>query len=99
MLFIDKDVRSSEVSLNSSSLGEFEYVCCKLHLTESNSIGILCIYRPPNISSTGDSAVLNLITEFLNLNIPYKVLVGDFNMSFVNWKNFSGPQKYLSFLD
>ena len=66
MLYLHKEIESSEIALHSPSI-EFEYVCCKLHLTNSKFFGILCLYRPPNISSTGDLALTNLITEFLDL--------------------------------
>ena len=98
ILYLHKEIESSEIALHSSSI-EFEYVCCKLHLTNSKFFGILCLYRPPNISSTGDLALTNLITEFLDLKLSYNVIFGDFNMPSINWKTFSGPARYLPFLN
>ena len=99
MLYIDKQVRSSQISLKSCSSGDFEFLCCKLHPTNSKFVGIMCVYRPPNISYTGDMFLINVINEFLDLNIPYNVVIGDFNMPLANWMNFTGPQKITPFLN
>ena len=77
MLYIDKQVRLSQISLKSYSFGNFEFLCCKLHLINSKFVGIMCIYRLSYISYTGDLFFINVINKFLDLNIPYNIIIGD----------------------
>lgn len=74
------------------------YLCIRIPLQHDSNIGFLCIYRPPNISITGDLHVIHLIEEFLSLKYQYNVIIGDFNMPAVNWHTLTGPAKFESFL-
>ena len=97
MIYTHASVNSSEVFFD--SYAEFEFLCCKMLSDNGYYVGLLCVYRPPNITSTGDINLVNLIEAFLKLNYRYNIIIGDFNMPFVDWKCFSAPPKYLPFLD
>ena len=62
IVFIHESVTSSEVEFTLSN--EFEFVCVKLRVSDKNFVGFLCIYRPPNISNTGDLNLTKLIDKF-----------------------------------
>ena len=97
MIYVHDDVCSSEVLFN--SYVEFEYLCCKFLAADGHQVGFLCIYRPPNITSTGDMNLIKLIETFLNQNFRYHIITGDFNMPSVDWKSFSSPSKFSPFID
>lgn len=97
MLYVQEGVGFSEISLNRFS--DFEYVCCTLNLANDRQLGVLCIYRPPNITDVGDSNLIKVLEAFLNHKFHLNIIVGDFNMPQVDWKKFSGPSKYTSFID
>lgn len=62
-------------------------VACQLSFGSTNNVGILCIYRPPNSLPEDNSTMLTLITNFLNLNLPINIIVGDFNFPEIDWLN------------
>ena len=57
------------------------------------------MYRPVNISNTGDTNLVEMIETFLNMGYPYNIIIGDFNMPYVKWKIFTDPYKNSEFLD
>ena len=97
MIFILNSVLSSEVSLLRSH--EFESICIKVKLKRGTYLGLLCVYRPPNITSTGDLLLIKLFESFININCNKNVIIGDFNMPSINWNTLSAPPKYDPFLD
>ena len=54
-------------------------VACELSFDGGCNLGILCIYRPPDSSADDNLLMMNAIIEFLNRNIDFNVIVGDFN--------------------
>ena len=86
MIFIEREIKSSQISLGSYS--KFEFVACKLFTTTNDSIGILCICRPPNISDAGDLHLVEVVNNFMSLNFTYNIILGDLNMPSVDWKHF-----------
>ena len=97
MIYVNETVGSSQIHF--SSHVEFEFISCKLHLSNSNFAGVICIYRPPNITDTGDVNLINVIDTFLSFNYAYNIIIGDFNMPSIDWKTFSAPHRYMTFLN
>ena len=89
IIHINETVGSSQIHFCSYS--DFEFLSFKLHLYNGKFAGVLCIYRPPNITDTGDVNLINLIETFLCLNYHYNIIIGDFNMPSIDWKSFSAP--------
>ena len=96
MIYVDHTISASQISFGSFS--NFEFVSCKLQLTKSEFLGILCIYRPPNITDTGDLDLINVVDKFMMLNFSYNIILGDFNMPTVDWKLFKAPTKFMPFV-
>ena len=96
MIYVDHTISISQISFGSHS--DFEFVCCKLHLTKNDFVGIMCIYRPPNITDTGDLDLINVVDKFMMLNFSYNLIIGDFNMPTVDWKLFNAPTKFMPFV-
>lgn len=96
MLYVDYTISISQISFGSSHA--FEFVVCKLQLTKNDFLGILCIYRPPNITDTGDLELINVLDKFMKLNFSYNIIMGDFNMPAVNCKRFKAPTKLIPFV-
>ena len=96
MIYVDQTISHSQISLCSHP--ELEFVCCKLQLSNNELIGILCIYRPPNITDTGDLNLINIVDNFMKLKFTYNVILGDFNMPSVDWKTLNGPIKFMPFV-
>ena len=97
MAYVTEDIDSSQISLNFCN--EFEQLSFTLKCGNDTCLAFLCLYRPPNITSTGDLQLVELIEAFLKNNYHYNVIVGDFNMPSVDWKLFTGSQKYSCFLN
>ena len=96
MIYIDDEIVAEQISFGSYS--GFEFVCCKLILTVNVFLGILCIYRPPNITSSGDLELNAVIDKFMALSLPYNIILGDFNMPNANFKSFTAPTKLMPFV-
>ena len=96
MVYIIETVGSSRML--SDSFCELDFITCKLHLSNNKYLGILCVYRPPNITDAGDMLIVDLMDKFLSLNLFYNVIVGDFNMPSVEWKKLSAPTKFMPFI-
>ena len=92
MLFINDTIASSEVSCD--HFDDFESLCIKISLSNDMSVGFLCVYRPPNISTDGDLHLVTLIDHFMELRHTYSIIVGDFNMPSINWKTLIAPSKF-----
>ena len=71
----------------------FEFMC--VHLDTSNTnIRLLCFYIPPD-SSKCHLTIINIckiISFFLTTTTPF-IILGDFNLPKINWKNFSSEGK------
>ena len=96
MIYVKVTIVSSEVFITHSN--GFESLCVNFSLTNGMKVGFLCVYRPPNISTTGDSQLISLLEKFLDCKFKHSIIVGDFNMSSVDWKTLSAPVKYSPFL-
>ena len=96
IIFIRDTITSSELSF--SRYDEFEALCIKIPLKNGLCAGVLCVYRPPNITAAGDLRISNLIEKFMQLDYTYNVIVGDFNMPEINWKSLSATHKYSPFV-
>ena len=97
MIYMKQDFISSQISLGSYS--DFEFVACKLNVTKKDTIGILCIYRPPNITDTGDLDLVELMNNFLEQNFNFNIIIGDLNMPSVDWKLMKAPSKFQCFME
>jgi hypothetical protein len=96
MMYIKDTIASSQIHF--THCPEFDFLACKVYLSNGNCVGLLCIYRPPSITDTGDLNIINLIDNFLSLNFSYNIISGDFNMPTIDWKFLSAPPKYTAFL-
>ena len=96
MVYIKETICSSQLRFNSFT--EFESVMCKINLSTGDFVGLLCIYRPPNITDIGDFNLVNLIERFMGLNFSCNLITGDFNMPMIDWNSFSAPPRYNAFL-
>ena len=97
MIYIDASITASQISLGYFS--DFEFVCCKLHLAKNEILGIVCVYRPPNITDTGDFNLISIINKFMALNFSYNIILGDFNMPNVDFKYLKAPIKLMPFIE
>lgn len=97
MLYIHESVSFSEASFG--SFFDFEYLSCTINLPNDKRLGLLCVYRPPNISDDGDNKLIQVLETFLKQKYYFNVIIGDFNMPQIDWKNFSGPTKNASFIN
>lgn len=92
-------VNISRISLGSGSSPDFEFACCKLQLATNAFLGILCIYRPPNITNSGDLELISVVEEFLTLKLSYNVILGDFNMPNADFNSLRAPTKLMPFIN
>ena len=99
MIYTESGVTTSRISLESSSSPDFEFACCKLQLSTNVFLGILCIYRPPNITNSGDLELLRVIDDFMALNLSYNIILGDFNMPNADFKSLRAPAKLMPFVE
>ena len=96
MIYAHSTVTSSVVSL--ANFESFECSCLKIPLRNGMHFGLLCVYRPPSITSIGDSQLINVIETFLSFRYDLNVIIGDFNMPSINWNTLSAPPKCSPFL-
>ena len=91
MILVKDELTSSTLDLGSSNQipsivsHTCDAVACRIAVGKDQSIGVLCIYRPPSCSQEGNSNMMQLISEFINYKFKYNVIVGDFNFPEINW--------------
>ena len=61
-------------------------------------MGVLCMYRPPSLSSTEDAPLYDKIANFLNCRFDFNIILGDFNYPDIKWPVSSGSQQSNTFL-
>ncbi|MEL7309092.1 MAG: endonuclease/exonuclease/phosphatase family protein, partial [Pseudomonadota bacterium] len=84
LLLVRDDIPSRPVLLSNQDL-KIDAVACQISLIDKSTLGCLCVYRPPNSDKDDDCKMLSVITDFLNLEFDYNLILGDFNFPDINW--------------
>ncbi len=88
IIFVLKEVFSFPVNVADSDLhsSRVNATACQIALQDSNNtVGLLCIYRPPDSTNDDNQVMLNMMTSFLSNNFDYNIILGDFNYPDINW--------------
>ena len=87
------------------SCGDFEILTFEFYITDNNLIRFTCVYLPPD-SARNDETVSKLIDVLHKLLSKYDIyIVGDFNLSKINWIDSrsssmnKSSHKFMSFLN
>ena len=103
MILVSDNFSSCKVDLTinnaTGTANCFDAVCCKLRVDNIADLGVLCIYRPPNSSPDDNKCLLNIISEFLQLNFKYNIIIGDFNFPDIRWPDHANTTQALTFLN
>ena len=99
-MLIRKEIQCNAIQLPSYDSAKVDAVACQIPLHNDLSMGLLCIYRPPNIQISENEVLCNLIHAFLDKNFHYNIIVGDFNFPEIEWPSFASSSQgevFLSF--
>ena len=93
------DLISEVIDVKSSSCVHIDAIGCKILVNQSDSLGVLCIYRPPNTSSDDNRSIFDVISNLLSFNFKYNIIFGDFNYPDIQWPLTAGSYQGQLFLD
>ena len=69
---------------------KFEESCwCSINLENNQSLLIGAIHRSPSSTEANSKQLINLMNKAINCGKNYTVILGDFNLTPVNWNNWS----------
>ena len=67
------------------SLHRIDAVACQLCFGRGHDLGVLCLYRPPDCSSSDILLLFDIIDNFLKHELKYFLILGDFNFPDIVW--------------
>ena len=85
LLLVSKEIVSHSVSIPVSESCKIDAVACCVTLQEGKNVGILCVYRPPNLSDSDNADLLPIMSDFLSKEFHYCIILGDFNFPDIKW--------------
>jgi hypothetical protein len=100
LLMVSNDFLSKSLDLSAFFRNsKIDAIACVLSLHNSQSLGCLCIYRPPNSSISDDDSVYKVIKVFLNYNFEFNLILGDFNYPDIIWPCSASSSQSESFIN
>ena len=85
--------------LGDETFSRIEVIACKITLENGNHLGVLCLYRPPDSVAFDDECMMSHIRDFLNYQLDYNVIVGDFNFPDISWPSNASSSSGRAFLN
>lgn len=99
LLLVSSEVESKPVLLRYDSSCKVDGVACQVTLPNGESLGCLCVYRPPNSIDSDNSVMRDLIADFLKFDFQYNLVMGDFNFPEIQWPSKSSSLESSLFLN
>jgi hypothetical protein len=96
---VKEQVFSTALTLLPLSDSRIEVVACRIVVNSAESLGVLCVYRPPDSTACDNLAMLDIIDNFLNQNFKFNIIVGDFNLPDINWLTMSAHSQSKFFFE
>ena len=75
LLMIGSALISKSVDILSTSCTRVDAIACQVALANNQSLGCLCVYRPPNTPRDEDIALCNILTKFLSYKFDYNIIM------------------------
>jgi hypothetical protein len=101
LIFVSRAIASKSLSVllpECEETSKIDAVACQLPLASGESLGLLCIYRPPGLACSENSVMYDILTSFLSYNLTYNVIIGDFNFPDIIWPSSSCSAESEEFL-
>jgi len=86
IIYAMKDIKAKQITIANVAN---EHVCVELH-NKNGNILILCIYRSPSTSCENNDNINKLMNDINSCKAKFKLIVGDFNFSDINWNKWEG---------
>ena len=102
LILVKDNLTSKDIQIKSSAANgacSINATCCSISIDHGTVLGLLCIYRPPNSSTDDNSSMHAIISNFLELNFRYNIIIGDFNFPEIHWPEHSASGQGSLFLD
>ena len=85
LILVRNDTVSHSVPLPISDSCKIDAVACRIALQQGEALGVLCVYRPPNITDDENAGLLAIMTAFLSNDFQSCIILGDFNFPDIQW--------------
>ena len=85
MVYVKKGMKFHTVELKVKFC---EYCCIEICCTGGNLL-IVSVYRSPSSDINNNKNLMQLMQEVSDINVEYKILLGDFNLPQIRWSNYS----------
>ena len=84
-VYVHNQLKSEQIILNADYN---DSVWISLDFSNSEKVIIGCIYRSPSSSDYNNEQLLHMFNKTKNLKFKSLVIVGDFNLKEIDWRNF-----------
>ncbi|MEL7308769.1 MAG: hypothetical protein AAGK05_13450, partial [Pseudomonadota bacterium] len=99
LLLVSNEIVSHPVALPRSDFCKIDAVACRLAIQQGMDMGVLCVYRPPNLSDDDNAALFAIMSDFLSNDFTSSIIVGDFNFPDIKWPCSSSSSQSELFLN
>lgn len=83
LMYVKTGIKYCKVNL----VSDFSEYCCLEITLQGKKLAITFVYRSPNSQEGNDEMLLDLLLEITEMEATFKILMGDFNLPQINWKN------------
>ena len=85
LIYVKYGIKFTSVPLKSLFC---EYCCLEINLQGGNLV-LALVYRSPSSAEHNNQMLMDLMQEVNYLRAPYKVIMGDFNLPQIDWRNLT----------
>ena len=88
-LYVHNSIETSELPCKS----DFEeYISLRIHLSGSDYLNLVGIYRSPNSTSENNNKLIEDWFNIFDQKATHSLIMGDFNMREIQWDNMTSPK-------
>ncbi len=83
LVYVKKGIRFNTVELKT----KYNEYCCVEIVCSKSKVLITSLYRSPSSDVGNNNRLLQLMQEICDMNVQYKLFLGDFNLPHIKWSN------------